>query len=319
MTELALTYVQLAAARHPRRTRALVRDELAAEVARRIAARTARGESATDAEWAVLSELGPPVGDVTVGGPIRPRRILSGQAYLIALRVLLPTAVALAGLVFAATLALDLADGAGLLAAAGSGAWQALEVVAHTVVWGGLMLVGIDAMTRRPAAWSPRGLLAGRGDGTPALWESASSAVVWVLTVAVLGWQQVASPITDQTGAPIPVIAPGLWSWWLPVLLAVMTAARLTELLSARVGSRAALVVVSMVLDLAGGAILLTLAVSGRLLNPDLLARVPWLGEPYGPVILIAIVVGVLSALVTTLGPKYRELRQRSDGSVRPG
>ena len=220
MNELIDRYVHAVARKLPSAGRDDVARELRATIDDMLEARGARDD---DDVRAVLAELGDPK-DLAAGYRNGLGYVIGPEVYgpfvetlRVILSVSLPVAITLQ-LVFA-----DWGDSstASLVVPAVLGG---LQVGVHVVFWTALVFVIIERsgagaeLSKSDEPWTPDDLPAPR---QITLNDLLGAVAVLALIPAGLLWQRFRSPYDNGDG-PIPLIDPGLWKAWIPVLFAIV-------------------------------------------------------------------------------------------------
>lgn len=248
--------------------------ELRASIADAVEVRTSQGENSDDAERAVLLELGDPT-RLAAGYSGRPLYLI-GPAfypdYIRLLRLLLSIVVPIIAIVVGAASAVA---GAGpldiLLAAAGS----AFSVGVQLAFWVTLVFALVDRSGAAPRTatsdWDLDDLPEPR-DRRIGLGETVASVTGLSLLIWFLLWQPGYQESFDPGGPSIPILDPGLSSFWIPALVAVLLASIALEIVKYRRGHwTVPLAAVNTVLSLAFAIPVLWLIATGQLLNPEFL------------------------------------------------
>lgn len=292
-------YVHAVTRTLPEEQRTDVADELRASIEDRAETlRSASGLTADRAEHVALEELGDP--DRLAAGYTGRRLQLIGAelypAYVRVLRSVLLAAVPTVTIVIAVIAALDGESVGGII---GSSLWIGLTVGLHVCFWITLAFAlaerGVSTADLRKSMevdWTPDQLPELPREGTGSLTEMVSS-VVWLgLLAGAVVWQQFSSPLGDN----IPVLDPDLWSFWLPLILALLAAEATFEVVKYRLaGWSPTLATVNVVLGALFAAPLVYLASADRLLNPAAVAEIheEWAGFDPGAVNTGVIVVAL--------------------------
>ncbi|PYC68506.1 hypothetical protein C7C45_18785 [Micromonospora arborensis] len=280
-----------------------IASELRASIDDMIEGRTDGGQDATTAEREVLTELGNP--DLLAAQYADRRLQLIGPTYYLVwlrlLKLLLSFIPALAGTVVAIVTA---AEGKGF-GAIGTGIVVALHVFVHICFWLTLVFALIER-SQTPVdlpEWTVDQL-----PDTPVhrgipLADTIASVVFLVATIGYLPLQHYRSWVRGTDGDNIPVLDPPLWSFWLPALIVVMLGTLVFEIVKYRIGRwNWALFGTKALLNLAFSVPLVWLALSDRLLNPDLGERLSWLADADNRNLIgVAIAVGTAAILVWDL------------------
>ncbi|GAA1961537.1 permease prefix domain 1-containing protein [Microbacterium deminutum] len=225
-TTLTDRYIAAAMRTVPEQQRADLAAELRASIDDQIDARVEQGESRDAAERVVLTEFGDP--DVLAAGYTDRRLYLIGpRLYLVWWRLLKLLLCIVLPLGVAGITLGQLIAGASIGAVIGSAVVGALSIAVHLCFWVTLVFALLErAGSGRPRGalpeWSldhlpePRPVGVGVADLVVTLVFLAAAAV------AVL-WDQLIGFVRID-GAPLPILSPGLWPWWIAGLLALIVA-----------------------------------------------------------------------------------------------
>lgn len=238
----------------------------------------AGASSRPEAEREVLVELGDPV-RLAAGYSGRPLHLIGPALYPDWRRVvtlLLSTVVPIAAvLTVVVRLFTDdvAADGVGPAFASGAG--TALWTALHVTFWTTLAFAVLERAQpgRSVLGWTPEQLPdSTEGRRSVARNELIGSLVALLLMALALVWQQTSSPVRVD-GAAVPVLDPALWSSWLPVLLALLSAQGVVVVVAYRHGRwTGATVGANAALDVVTAAILIWLAQTDQLFDPRFVA-----------------------------------------------
>ena len=299
MTATTLTdrYVAAAMRTVPEKQRDDLGTELRASIDDQIDARVENGEPHSDAERAVLTELGDP-DKLAAGYTDRPLYLIGPRYYLdwwrllkLLLLIVLPSAAF--GIALAKTLAGD-----GIGEVVGTVVVTLISVFVHLVFWTTLVFAIVERSGARAGrelttAWtvdqlpepSPRGV--GFSDMVASLvfLAVAAGAIIWDLTIGFI------PDYVVPGDAPLSFLNPGLWPWWIAGLFVIMALEATLAVVVYLVGRwTPALAVVNAILALAVAIPALILLAQGELLNPDYFPTIiPEDGEK------VASIVGVLT------------------------
>ncbi|SCF31207.1 permease prefix domain 1-containing protein [Micromonospora mirobrigensis] len=264
----------------PAQRREEIATELRAAIADMVEDRAGAGQDPATAEREVLTELGPP-DRLAARYTDRVLHLIGPTYYLIwwnLLRRLLtyiPALVAVVvGVVEAATGSPAGAIGAGISAG--------IQTTAQIAFWTTLVFAVLER-TRAPLdlpAWTPDQLPAVPVERDLRLTDTCASVAMLVLFGGFLVVQHFSSWFTGGDDRNVPLLDPTLWRSWLPVLLAVLLLGAAFEVVKYRVGRWTwPLFGARLALDLAFALPVVWLLHTERLLNPELVRRVDWLGE----------------------------------------
>lgn len=190
------------------------------------------------------------------------------------------------------------------------GVWLLLVVAFQVVLWTTLGFAIAEHTGTREIpgrqAWSVADLPQ-RTARRVTLGETIGTVMGLLIGIAALVWQRSGARITDS-GESIPLLDPELWSFWLPALIALMSAGVVLQLLAyARGRWSPALAGVRVAGDVLFGVVGITLLMTQQVLNPAFLAELghPEWAEPGSPLtqgIAWVIGVGVVVDIVDVVG-----------------
>lgn len=270
----------------PEAKRSDIDRELRASIADDVDARVAAGDEPTLAERAVLLDLGEPM-RLAAGYAGRPLALIGPDLYVDYVRLLKLLLWIVLPIVTVTLFVINALTGAEPGELIGGTVGILLGVGVHLCFWVTLVFVIIErtGATARSGGKGYPGSTPFDPDELPAIAtgttggrsELIASLVFALLVPVALVWQQNSSNFRDADGAPIPVINPELWSFWLPylIVLAVLTAVFAVVLY--RVGRWTwPLVVVNAVLTVATIGPIAWLVWTGAALNEAYLDRLGW-------------------------------------------
>lgn len=304
MTTPPLTerYIAAVVRRLPEKSRSDVASELRASIADDIEARLADGTDAQIAERDALTELGDP-DRLAAGFAGTPLQLIGPSVYLDWRRLL----------TVLLSIVLPIVAGALIIAQALSGAGP-VDIVLGTM--GTVVSVGIamtfwvtvifaiiertGAADRPLVSWSPDSLPATTAKPQVGVDVLVGGVLGLLLLVAGLVSQSVFPAFRDAAGAPIPFLAPELWSWWIPYFIVVLVAELVFAIVLYRRRSWSlGLAVGNIVLTLAFAVPMIVLVLSDSIVNPAFsaqLADVPELIDLGGQAMVVtAIAVAAIS------------------------
>lgn len=332
MTNLTERYIYAATRGVPENSRADLRAELEASIADAIDARVDEGEPRDAAERTVLTDLGDP-DRLAADYSDRPAFLIGPRYYfewLRLLKVLLWIVVPIATVGITLGEVLSGGDIGEITAAAIGGL---LTVALHVGFWVTLIFAILertaDAPERRGAAkdglnvtWSldrlpeprPKGL--GRADliATLAFLGLAAGAIIWDRFVGLAWVGDSSSTVLDPSSwAPMSVLNPDLWPWWIGGLFLLMAAeAVLAIAIYVRGRWTWTFAVLNALIAVAVAVPALVLLLTHRLLNPAFLASFDIASdEVVGIVTAIAAVVIVGCALADIIDGITKTVRSR--------
>lgn len=222
-------YVHAVARSLPESRRDDVERELRATIADDIDARVDAGSSPSDAERDALASLGDPAA-LVAGYLDRPLHLIGPAYYLTWVRLLrlllvIVLPIATAGVVVGQVIAGTPPGGI-----VGSAIGIAITLAVHLAFWTAFVFWLIERTAQRSAqraampTWTLDQLPTPPVKGVPSLGEAITVASFVALAIAAIIGQQFVSNFTDAAGAPIPVLRPELWSWALPLVIAILLA-----------------------------------------------------------------------------------------------
>jgi len=306
----------------PASKRADVERELRSSITDAIDERVGAGEDPTSAERAVLEGLGDPA-KLAAGYTGRPTYLISPELLPLWWRYLtrvLFVAVPLAAVVI------------GGLEFIGSGAqsWAigaAINVAIQTTFWLTAFFVFLDWAA--PARQARAEIVAAAGkwtlerlpkvsDGRITVGETAGEIVTVLITIGILVFAATLTT-TTESGEAVPLLAPGFKTVWLPILV-VTIAIRGIDHARAYLAGRWTrwLAVYHALVHTAFGLLLVTLALSGWIVNPAFGEAIglPGLADGHGPVML-TLAVGTILATGWEVVRIFLRVRRRDDAAPR--
>ncbi|HWS51443.1 MAG TPA: permease prefix domain 1-containing protein [Microbacterium sp.] len=244
-----------------------VRAELQASISDAVESRIEQGETPTQAERAVLTELGDP-GALAAGYADRPLQLIGPRYYLIwwrLLKLLLWIVPAFAMLGVSIAKVLEFATIGEVIAAA---AVAGVMAIVHTGFWTTLVFAILERTATDPGAnWNVDQLPEPTENGAGRS-ELIASAVFLALAAGAILWDALRGFVRPD-GEALPILNPALWPWWMTVLLVLLIAEMLLAI-GIYVARRWTIgfAVVNTILAIAFAAPALYLLVSGQLVNP---------------------------------------------------
>jgi hypothetical protein len=286
----------------PEAKRSDIDRELRASIADDVDARVAAGEKPDTAERAVLTELGEPM-RLAAGYAGRPLALIGPDLYVDYVRLLRLLLLIVLPIVAITMFVINALTGAEPGELVGGTIGIVLSVGVHLCFWVTLVFVIVErtgaAKTsglKDETPFDPANLPAIATGTTGGRSELIASLVFALLVPVALVWQQISSNFEDADGAPIPVINPALWSFWLPYLIALAVLTAIFAVVLYRVGRWTwPLVVVNAVITIATIGPIIWLVATGIALNEAYLDRLGWTdfvapGSPGATVTAIALV-----------------------------
>jgi hypothetical protein len=283
MTTLTDRYVAVTLRSVPEKSRGDLERELRASIGDAIDARIDKGEKPDAAEVAVLTELGDPA--QLAAAYAGPRRYLIGprffHGYVRTLGIVLAFSIPT---VWAVLLAVWLAAGDSLVSSILTSSAAALVVgliaafsttVGYAVVEAAESARESDGEApewtteiRKAIAWTPARLPKEASTRAVRINDAVEAIVGGSIGIALVFIQRSVSPFSDSTGAPIPVLNPSLWSFWIPVLIALAVIWMAVEFIKLARGAWSVPIAIAITfLTIASTGIEVYLLGSGQLLN----------------------------------------------------
>jgi hypothetical protein len=312
VTTLTDRYVAAVLRSVPDRARGEIERELRASIGDAIDARQAQGDGPAAAESAVLTELGDPA--KLAAGYAGPQRYLIGPAvydsYLRSLGMVLALAVPASWLLL---LAVWLAGGSSLASSLATAFVGAIFVGLLVAFWTtvGYAVVDRSAEARRELAaafeksvgpWTPDRLPVSTSLRPVRANDAVEAIVGGTIGIVFIFVQRSVSPFSDASGQPIPFLNPGLWSTWIPIILAIMVALIVAQFAMLALGSWSPWVALAISgLSLASATVYIYLLANGELFNLeffDKLGMRPWVEAGSIPMLILI--------LLTVIDPVQR-------------
>ena len=336
MTTLTDRYVAATLTGVPETQRADVDRELRASIADAIDAQTDLGSDPELAERAVLADLGDPA-HLAASYADRPLYLIGPANFLawrrlliLLLSIIVPLTAAAAFIAHSLT---SVGDAAWLPHAFAGAVSTAATAALHVAFWTTFVFAVLERTpaSRRTAVGSWNVDMLPKIERTKAFNEMVGSIVFTVLFIAAFFWQQFAPiAVSERGAATVPLLAPDLWRFWIPLLLVVLaTGIPLSVLVYRRGGWEYWTAGLKVLLDLAFAVPVVILASTGRLLNLGFFDALSWsevatgeglslIGEssttaPVGTIIAAtAIVILVWDAVATGLKAHRRTSTRRA-------
>ncbi len=249
--------------------------ELRASITDAVDARVESGADPDEAEQVVLTELGDPA-RLAADYSGRPLNLIGPNLYP-DWKQLLSVLLWIAPIPGIVVLVLGVLGGSSALSALGSGGiWTAGTVALHIVFWTTLVFAvlertGASGSNPPTGAWTPDRLPEIDESRRVSLSDTVFSVVVYVFLFVLVILQRTHSGFDTAGGSAIPIIAPELWSFWIPVLLGLLVLSAVFEIALYAVGGwTIPLAAINTVLNLLFAIPLLWLAATDMLFNPRL-------------------------------------------------
>jgi hypothetical protein len=270
----------------PEAKRSDIDRELRASIADDVDARVAAGDDPVAAERSVLLDLGEPM-RLAAGYAGRPLALIGPDLYVDYVRLLKLLLWIVLPIVTITLFVINALTGAGPGELFGGTIGILLGVGVHLCFWVTLVFVIIERTgpAKRSGAKGFPGSTPFDPDELPAIAtgstggrsELIASLVFALLVPVALVWQQNSSNFRDADGAPIPVIDPALWSFWLPYLIGLAVLTGVFAVVLYRVGRWTwPLVAGNAVLTIATLGPIAWLIWTGAALNETYLDRLGW-------------------------------------------
>ncbi|MGW9405191.1 permease prefix domain 1-containing protein [Arthrobacter sp. NPDC055585] len=226
MSTLTDRYIFAALRPIPVAQRGDIERELRASIGDDVEARMETGQSPADAENAVLTELGDPA-RLAARYTGRELYLIGPDLFLDWWRLLKTLAVIVTPISFVGLLVVQLAVNPGNPGGAfGSAIGTSVSVLVHICFWVTLVfaLIQYNGTRRKDLGlqpWSPAMLPQVPRASQVSLGDTIASVVLAAFFIAVLLWLRVGS-ILYLNGEPVVVLQEGLWSFWLPYVIALL-------------------------------------------------------------------------------------------------
>lgn len=264
-------YVATTLRRIPAGKRDDIDRELRGSIADAVEARVDAGVDAAVAETEVLTELGDP-DRLAAEYAARPLYLIGPELYP-DWRRLVAFLLWIAPIPGVVVLALDVIEGDTIGRAITSGIWVTAIVALQIVFWTTLVFAVLERTGHRQrnltGEWTVERLPETAGDRQITVGDTVWTVAFQIFVIAVVILQRDFTAYQDADGSPIPILGPDLWSFWIPVLLALMVLSTVLEIVKFAVGRwtvtlAAAVTVVSVLFTVP----LVWLAATDRLFEP---------------------------------------------------
>lgn len=272
-------YVHAAVRTVPERQRSEFDRELRERIGDEVEARLASGESATrdDAELAALTGLGDPE-RLAAGYLDRPLQLIGPRYYLDWLRLLKLLLAIVVPIAMGAVLFARLLGGSTAGEAITETLATGVSIVVNLTFWVTLVFAIIERTPARGPktdTWSPAQLPELPGPRQVSRGDLIASVVFLVLAIVLLVWQQFTVPFPG--GETTPILNPGLWSFWLPYLIAVLALEIVFWIFLYRNGHwNGWFAAINVALNAAFAIPIVWLASTGQLFNPEVFDELGW-------------------------------------------
>ncbi|MEZ5190059.1 MAG: permease prefix domain 1-containing protein [Schumannella sp.] len=273
--------------------------ELRGSIADAIDARVEAGADAGAAERETIVELGDPY-RLAAGYADRPLHLIGPALfpdYIRLMKVLYGIVLPIAVVGVTLGVLLSQPDSAGEVI--GAVAATAMGLIVHLGFWTTLVFAVIErANAGKPlaSAWNPDMLPDLPATGAVRIGEPIASAVFLLIMTVLVLWQQLFPFVTDDRGEGLPVLAPALWTLWLPVLAVIAVLELAFAIAVYRAGRWSVpFAVVNAVLALAAGGILVWLFTTNQFFDPRFAAQLE-IGSLVAPGGVLAVVFAFVAA-----------------------
>jgi len=300
MNTLTDRYVWAAVRAVPEAQRAEFGRELRERIGDELDARTEQGIPPADAERATLVELGDPAA-LAANYVDRPLHLIGPRYFLTWKRLLTMLFTIVLPIAVGAIVLAEALSGAPIGEIIGSAISSGISIAAHLAFWTTLVFAIIERSpgTKPLAEWTPEMLPQVRDDGRAGRAGDLIASIVFLFVFAgAIIWQQFASPVTDASGDPVPVLDPALWSFWLPYFLVLLMLEVLFAVAVYLWGWNWWLVAANVVLNIAFTVPAVWLFTSGQLVNPAYLDEVGWPWGEAGQIVSTVIVVLIVTIAI---------------------
>jgi hypothetical protein len=310
VTMLTDRYVAAVLRSVPEKTRGDIERELRASIGDALDARLAKGEAPETAEIAVLTELGDP-GKLAAEYAGPPQYLIGPGVFHLYVRTLGLVLAFVVPVTWSLFVAIWVAGGASLPSAVLTASLAALFVA---LLIGFMTTAGYAAVDRcadepelaelaaafgKPGQWTPDRLPASAAVRPLRVGDAVEQIVGGSIGIALVFVQRSVSPFSDAQGNVIPILNPDLWSFWLPVLVAIAAAWILAEFAMLGRGSWSpGIALVISVISLASATAYIYLLATGQLFNPAFFEKLgmrPWI-EAGSISVLIMILLAIVDA-----------------------
>jgi hypothetical protein len=313
----------------PPSKRADVERELRSSITDAIDERVGAGEDPTSAERAVLEDLGDPA-QLAAGYTGQPTYLISPELFPLWRRFLtrlLVVAVPAAAVIIGG---LELiGSGAPSPKAIGAAISGALNVAIQTAFWMTAFFVFLDWAA--PARQARAEILAASGHwtlerlpkmpmGRISVGETAGEIVTVLITIGILVFTTTLST-SDASGAQVPLLAADFKAVWLPILVATLALRGIDHLRAYNAGRwTRPLAAYHGLVHLAFGVLVVTLALSGWIVNPAFGEAIGWPSlHGSGSPVMLALAIGTVLATGWEIVRILLRARRTEDGAPQLG
>lgn len=273
MTAATLTdrYIWAVQRSLPERQRADIDRELRGTIADTIDGKIEGGTKPAVAEREVIAELGDPY-RLAAGFADRPLHLIGPALfpdYIRLLKVLYAIVLPIAAAAILLGLLLSQPESVG--AVAGPFFAALITTVIHLGFWPTLVFALIERSPNPEwkSEWSPDSLPELPAAGAVKLSDALGPAVFLLSMVSLVVWQQFFPVVQADDGTPLPILDPGLWPLWLPVLFGIAVLEIAFSILVWKVGRwTVPLAIVNAVMAIIAAAILVWLFATDQVIDP---------------------------------------------------
>jgi hypothetical protein len=297
-------YVYAAGRSVPEAQRTEVERELRERIGDEIDARIESGRAPADAEREALTELGDPI-VIAAGYVDKPLRLIGPRYYPTWLRLLKLLYAIVLPIASAGVLLGQLIAGDPIGQVIGTTVVSAIQIAVNLGFWTTLVFAVMERTTgehESAVTWTLDLLpnVPERSEPRPGnrLADLIASVVFLTLFAGLIVWQQVAKPVADASGEPMPVLNPDLWSFWLPYFIALLALEILFAVAVYVGGWNWWLAAANLVLNVAFTVPALWLFTSGQLLTDATLEAIRWPWGDAGPIVVTVIVFVTIGVAV---------------------
>jgi hypothetical protein len=297
------SYVAATLRRVPLGQRAEIERELRASIADGVEGRIEHGATPKAAEFDTLSDLGDPA-LLAANYSGRTLALIGPDTYTSYLTALRVVGWAVLPIVFIVVVAVSIIQGKGILGAIFGSFGQTITVAVYLGFFVTLAFVFVDrGVTARERAahpgseWSPT-LLHIETPPAQMNWREPTGSVVGsILLVAAVIAQRTLSPVTSSGGAPVQILAPDLWTIWIPYFLVIIVASLSLDFAKLGVGRwHPVTAMLGTLVTIAGAVPFVTLMWQAKIVNPALwraIGHPEWTVEGNWLVLVVAIVAAL--------------------------
>jgi hypothetical protein len=304
-TPLTDSYIAATLRRVPLGQRDEIERELRASIADAVEGRIGHGATPETAEFDTLSDLGDPA-RLAANYSGRTLALIGPDTYTSYLTALKVISWSVLPIVLVVVVAISIVQGKDVIGAIFGGIGQTIMVAVYLGFFVTLAFVFVDrGVTARERAanwgteWSPKFLRVEAPPTTRSWAEPAWSVVGSILLIAAVIAQRTLSPVTSASGTPIPILAPDLWTIWIPFFLVVIVASLALDFARLGVGRwHPVTAMLGTLLTLAGTVPFVALLWQAKIVNPALwraIGHPEWTTQGNWLVLTVALVVALVA------------------------